>query len=170
MMTTIAGVGNTFQMLFISMISWIKQKSSKCHLWWFALYLYGKSFFYLPLPLETLTHIMLASMPGPVYNCKMAPVHMIKTGFHVPTNCCPFNTEEVSQWTAAKSKTALKAVPVSSLSGIEENLAGFYNSKDEKNDPDWYILIRDFQSWAQKLIVLILTKANVDFLKTNSRS
>ncbi len=80
-------------------------------------------------------------MPEPVHGYKMAPVHTIKTGFRVPTDRCPFNTEEAPEWTAAERETALNAVPVSSLSELEEKLDGFYNSNGEKKDADSYILI-----------------------------
>ncbi|SJL16470.1 uncharacterized protein ARMOST_19996 [Armillaria ostoyae] len=99
------------------------------------------NFFYLPPPSEIWTCLTPAPMPDPDSSYKMAPVHTIKTGFRVPTNCCPFNTEEALKWTAVKRETALKAVPVSSLSELEEKLDGFYNSKGKKNDPDSYILI-----------------------------
>ncbi|SJL12078.1 uncharacterized protein ARMOST_15499 [Armillaria ostoyae] len=99
------------------------------------------NFFYLPPPSEIWTCLTPAPMPDPDSSYKMAPVHTIKTGFRVPTNRCPFNTEEALEWTAVKRETALKAVPVSSLSELEEKLDGFYDSKGKKNDPDSYILI-----------------------------
>ncbi|PBK85934.1 hypothetical protein ARMGADRAFT_1035924 [Armillaria gallica] len=59
-------------------------------------------------------------------NYKMVPVHIIKTGFCVPTDCCPFNTKNAPEWTATERETALNVVPVSNLSKLEK-LDGFYN-------------------------------------------
>ncbi|KAK0242064.1 hypothetical protein EDD85DRAFT_934815 [Armillaria nabsnona] len=99
------------------------------------------NFFYLPPRSEIWACLTPAPMPDPVHGYKMAPVHTIKTGFRVPTDRCPFNTEEAPEWTAAERETALNAVPVSSLSELEEKLNGFYNSNGEKKDADLYILI-----------------------------
>ncbi|SJL04869.1 uncharacterized protein ARMOST_08240 [Armillaria ostoyae] len=58
----------------------------------------------------------------------MCPVHTITTPFQIPTNC------------SERSK-AIEAVPVASLSELEERLNNFYDSKGKKKDRDSYLLI-----------------------------
>ncbi|SJL05239.1 uncharacterized protein ARMOST_08605 [Armillaria ostoyae] len=85
------------------------------------------SIYMLPEPLKTSYH--------------MCPVHTITTPFLIPTNHCLFNTRQAPEWTAVERSKAIEAVPVASLSKLEERLNHFYDSKGDKKDPDSYLLI-----------------------------
>ncbi|KAK0501737.1 hypothetical protein EDD18DRAFT_1431872 [Armillaria luteobubalina] len=100
------------------------------------------NFFYLPPPSDIWTDLTPVPMLDPqIDSYNIAPVHTIRTDFCIPINRCPFNTEEAPDWTAGERETARNAVPVSSLTELEDQLDGFYNEKGQKSDPDSYILI-----------------------------
>ncbi|KAK0476041.1 hypothetical protein IW261DRAFT_1567290 [Armillaria novae-zelandiae] len=111
------------------------------------------NFFFLPPPSELWTDLTPVPISDPIGSHQIAPVHTIRTGFHISINHCPFNTEEAPDWIAAERETVLNAVPVLSLAELEDQLDGFYNEKGEKSDPNSYILIDTDACEGQTLII-----------------
>ncbi|KAK0229274.1 hypothetical protein EDD85DRAFT_957670 [Armillaria nabsnona] len=114
------------------------------------------NFFRLPPPLTIWTSVYEQPCNAPIVtdlsaihtltepqetSYDMCPVHTITFHFRIPTNRCPFNTAQAPEWTAVERSKAIEAVPVASLSELEERLNDFYNSMGKKKDPDSYLLI-----------------------------
>ncbi|KAK0215015.1 hypothetical protein IW262DRAFT_1465803 [Armillaria fumosa] len=94
---------------------WTQQHFSNIVPIWDVLDKAEVNFFYLPLPSEIWTDLTSVPMSDPIGSHKIASVHTIRAGFRIPTNCCPFNTEEAPEWTAAKRVSDILHFPFKTI-------------------------------------------------------